>query len=86
MRLKEIFINLDLLPNNSQQRALKAKGGGGSVAPLIHKLDAIWWRIVNVTNLPLCPTERDPLSPAHRAVWASGSFWKVVENLAPTGA
>jgi len=37
-RLKEIFIDLDLLPNNSQQRAMIAKGDGGGIAPLIHNL------------------------------------------------
>jgi hypothetical protein len=51
---------------------MKAKGDDGSKAPPIYNLGAIWWRIVNVTDLPLCPTERDPISPVNNVAWASG--------------
>lgn len=64
---------------------MKANGDDGSKAVTIYNIGAIWWRIFNCTDLPLCPTKRDPVSPAHNVGWASGYVWKVMGNLAPTG-
>jgi len=64
---------------------MKAKGDGGDIASPMYNLGDMWWRTVKATNLPLCPTERDPVSLVHNAAWELGSVWKVMVNLAPTG-